>query len=248
MQTKTDYSGHKENVGGKKYERINWNVGDKVKILANGVKPSKTECVYEVSHVTASGIRSSAGLRPFNEADGHGLMWDSGNADFYAFYPGNSPAKVSASNTPSDFDVTVKLPKEQNTFTKTTSGNHTEFKPDMELAAMLAVSRNVSPTSSVQLDFLPLVTTFEITMGNPSTTDDITINKVSICYTPSASTPKPLSGDYTVHYYKTSGVTLSSHSSGGLQPVNASSITSPSQEISVDLGTAAFSLIKNNVN
>ena len=246
VQTKTEYSGQRDASG--KYERIDWKVGDKIKIYANGVKPPKTECVYKVDDVTTSGIRSSAGLSPFNEADGHGLMWDGGNADFYAFYPGNSPAKVFTSNTPSNFDVTVKLPKEQNTFTKTTSGNHTEVKPDMELAAMMAVSRNVSPTSSVQLDFLPLVTTFRISIGNPSTTDDITINKVSVCYTPLASTPKPMSGNYAVQYDKTSGGTLSSHSSAGLQPVNTSSITSPEQEISVDLGTDAVTLTKNNGN
>ena len=249
VQTKTEYSGDKNNVGGKTYERIDWVVGDKVKIFANGVKPPKTECVYEVNHVRASGIRSSAGLRPFNEADGHGLMWDSGNADFYAFYPGDNPSKVFAFNTPSNFDVTVKLLKEQNTFTKTMSGNHTEFKPDMELAAMMAVSRNVSPTPSVQLDFLPLVTTFRITMSNSLPNDDMKINKVSLVYSPSAPTPvPPLSGDYAVKYDKTSGSTLSSHSSAGLQPVNASSITSPAQEISVDLGTDAVALTKNNGN
>ncbi|MGP1393843.1 MAG: hypothetical protein ACTTK1_07775, partial [Candidatus Cryptobacteroides sp.] len=250
VQTKTEYSGHKENVGSKNYERIDWVVGDKVKIFANGVKPSKTECVYEVSHVNPSGSRSSAGLRPFNEADGHGLMWDSGNADFYAFYPGNNPAKVFASNnTPSNFEVTVKLPKEQNTFTKITSGNHIEFKPDMELAAMMAVSRNVSPTSSVQLDFLPLVTTFRITMSNSLPNDDMKINKVSLVYSPSAPTPvSPLSGDYAVKYDKASGSTLSSHSSGGLQPVNPASILNPAQEISVNLGTDAVTLTKNNGN
>lgn len=250
VQTKTEYSGHKENVGGKTYERIDWKVEDKIKIYANGVKPPKTECVYKVSDVTASGIRSSAGLRPFNEADGHGLMWDSGNADFYAFYPGNNPAKVFASNnTPSNFDVTVKLPKEQNTFTKKPSGNHTEFNPDMELAAMMAVSRNVSPTSSVQLDFLPLVTTFRITMSNSLPNDDMKINKISLVYSPSAaSTPKPMSGDYVVQYDKTSGSTLSSHSSAGLQPVNTSSITSHAQEISVNLGADAITLTRNNVN
>ena len=227
VQTKTDYSGHKENIGGKKYERINWKVGDKVKILANGVKPSKTECVYEVSHVTASGIRSSAGLRPFNEADGHGLMWDSGNADFYAFYPGNSPSKVFASNTVSNFDVTVNLPKEQNTFTKITSGNHTEIRPDMELAAMLAVSRGVSPTPSVQLDFLPLVTTFRIILSN-SLGEDIIIKKVSLVSTVSS---EPMSGNYKVSYTKVGGSTLSSHS--GLEAVHL--ISGSAQEVSLDL-------------
>ena len=240
-------------MGSKTYERIDWVAGDKVRIFGDNVMTSggaPSEMVYKVtspSIKTGDASRSSASLEK-ESAGVMGLHWGSGNADFYAVYPGNSPAKVSASNTPSNFDVTVKLPKEQNTFTKTTSGNHTEIRPDMELAAMLAVSRGVSPTPSVQLDFLPLVTTFRITIGNPSTTDDITINKVSICYTPLASTPKPMSGDYAVQYDKTSGTTLSSHSSGGLQPVNTSSITNPEQEISVNLGTDAVTLTKNNGN
>ncbi|MGP1392906.1 MAG: hypothetical protein ACTTK1_02945, partial [Candidatus Cryptobacteroides sp.] len=238
VQTKTDYSGHKENIGGKTYERIDWKVGDKVKICADGgVKFPKTECIYEVSHVRASGIRSSAGFRPFNEADGHGLMWDSGNADFYAFYPGDSPAKVFAYNDLLTFDVTVRLPEGQNTFTKTTSGNHTEVKPDMELAAMMAVSRNVPPASSVQLDFLPLVTTFRITIGNPSTTDDMTINKVSIGYSPLSSTPVPISGDYSVMYDKVGGSTLSSHLQ--LMPVYGPSVQNASFNGSVDLSSVS---------
>ena len=253
VQTKTEYSGHKENVGGKKYERIDWVAGDKVRIFGDNVLTSggaPSEMVYKVtspSIKTGDASRSSASLEK-ESAGTMGLRWDSGNADFYAVYPGNSPTKVSAFNATSNFDVTVKLPKEQYIPNINISVNHTEVKPDMELAAMMAVSRNVSPASSVQLDFLPLVTTFRISIGNPSTTDDITINKVSICYTPSASTPKPMSGDYAVQYDKASGGTLSSHSSVGLQPVNTSSITSPEQEISVDLGTDAVTLTKNNGN
>ena len=248
VQTKTDYSGHKENVGGKDYERIDWVVGDKVKIFADGVAPPKTECVYEVSsHATVSGIRSSGRLRPFNESDGHGLMWGSGNADFYAFYPGNSPAKVSASNTPSNFDITVKLPEMHNYTTIVSSVSHIKIIPDMERAAMLAVSRRVSPTSSVQLDFFPLVTTFKITIGNPSTTDNIRINKVSIGYTPLVPTPNPMSGDYTVRYNKTSGSTLSSHLQ--LMPVNGASVGAPSFNSSMDLSSLPIGpviLTKNN--
>ncbi|MGP1393163.1 MAG: hypothetical protein ACTTK1_04260, partial [Candidatus Cryptobacteroides sp.] len=253
VQTKTDYSGHKENVGGKNYERIDWVAGDKVRIFGDNVLTSggaPSEMVYKVtspSIKTGDASRSSASLEK-ESASTQGLHWGSGNADFYAVYPGNSPAKVSASNATSNFDVTVKLPKEQYIPTINTSVNHIEVRPDMELAAMMAVSRNVSPTSSVQLDFLPLVTTFRITIGNPYTTDDIRLNKVSVCYTPLASTLKPMSGDYAVQYDKASGGTLSSHSSGGLQPVNASSITSPEQEISVNLAPHNLSLKKNNGN
>lgn len=253
VQTKTDYSGHKENVGGKTYERIDWVAGDKVRIFGDNVMTSggaPSEMVYKVTSPSikpGDASRSSASLEK-ESAGTMGLRWSSGNADFYAFYPGNSPAKVFASNTPSNFDVTVKLPKEQYIPIINISVNHIEVRPDMELAAMMAVSRNVSPTSSVQLDFLPLVTTFRITIGNPSTTDDIRLNKVSVCYTPLASTPNPMSGDYAVKYDKASGGTLSSHSSAGLQPVNTSSITSPEQEISVNLAPHDLSLKKNNGN
>jgi|GEM_PF-1003711 len=253
VQTKTDYSGHKENVGGKTYERIDWVVGDKVRIFGDNVMTSggaPSEMVYKVtssSIKTGDASRSSATLEK-ESAGGMGLRWGSGPASFYAIYPGNSPAKVFASNnTPSNFDVTVKLPKEQNTFTKKPSGNHTEFKPDMELAAMLAVSRTLL-APFVELLFLPLVTTFRITIGNPSTTDDMTINKVSICYTPLASTLKPMSGDYAVQYDKVYGGTLTWHWHGFLRPVNTSSIINPAQEISVNLGADAVMLTKNNGN
>ncbi|MGP1393447.1 MAG: hypothetical protein ACTTK1_05715, partial [Candidatus Cryptobacteroides sp.] len=244
VQTKTDYSGHKENVGGKNYERIDWVAGDKVRIFGDNVMTSggaPSEMVYKVtspSIKTGDASRSSASLEK-ESAGTMGLRWGSGNADFYAVYPGDSPSKLSVINGLylTLFDVTVKLPEAQNTFTKTMSGNHTEVKPDMELAAMLAVSRDVPPTSSVQLDFLPLVTTFRITIGNPSTTDDMTINKVSIGYSPLSSTPIPVSGDYRVIYDKTVGSTLSSHLQ--LMPVDGTSVQNASFDGSVDLSSVS---------
>ncbi|MGP1393213.1 MAG: hypothetical protein ACTTK1_04520, partial [Candidatus Cryptobacteroides sp.] len=244
VQTKTDYSGHKENVGGKNYERIDWKAGDKVRIFGDNILTSggaPSEMVYKVtspSIKTGDASRSSASLEK-ESAGVMGLRWGSGNADFYAVYPGDSPSKLSVINGLylTLFDVTVKLPEGQNTFTETTSGNHTEVRPDMELAAMMAVSRDVPPTSSVQLDFLPLVTTFRISIGNPSTTDDMTINKVSIGYSPLSSTPIPVSGDYRVIYDKTVGSTLSSHLQ--LMPVDGTSVQNASFDGSVDLSSVS---------
>ncbi|MGP1392980.1 MAG: hypothetical protein ACTTK1_03320, partial [Candidatus Cryptobacteroides sp.] len=242
VQTKTDYSGHKENVGGKNYERIDWVAGDKVKIFGDNVMTSggaPSEMVYKVTSPSikpGDARRSSASLE--KESVGTmGLRWGSGNADFYAVYPGDSPSKLSVINGLylTLFDVTVKLPEGQNTFTKTTSGNHTEVRPDMELAAMMAVSRDVPPASSVQLDFLPLVTTFKIKIGNPSTTDDITINRVSIGYSLFSSNPIPMSGDYRVIYDKTGGSTLSSQLQ--LMPVDGISVQNASFDGVVDLSS-----------
>ena len=242
VQTKTDYSGHKENVGGKTYERIDWKAGDKVRIFGDNVMTSggaPSEMVYTVTSPSikpGDARRSSASLE--KESVGTmGLRWDSGNADFYAVYPGDSPSKLSVINGLylTLFDVTVKLPEGQNTFTKTTSGNHTEVRPDMELAAMMAVSRDVPPASSVQLDFLPLVTTFKIKIGNPSTTDDITINRVSIGYSLFSSNPIPMSGDYRVIYDKTGGSTLSSQLQ--LMPVDGISVQNASFDGVVDLSS-----------
>ena len=243
VQTKTDYSGHKENVGSKKYERIDWIAGDKVRIFGDNVLTSggaPSEMVYKVtspSIKTGDASRSSASLEK-ESAGVMGLRWGSGNADFYAAYPGDTPTKLSFYSDGLAFWATAKLPKEQNNFTKSVSGNHTEFKPDMELAAMLAISRGVSPTPSVQLDFFPLVTTFRVTLSNSLPNEDMKINKVSLV----SSSSEPMSGNCVFKYYKGSG------SVPVQQYLYASSILSPSNEISVDLGSEAITLTRNNGN
>ncbi|MGP1393712.1 MAG: hypothetical protein ACTTK1_07095 [Candidatus Cryptobacteroides sp.] len=243
VQTKTDYSGHKENVGSKKYERIDWVAGDKVRIFGDNVLTSggaPSNMVYKVtspSIKTGDASRSSASLEK-ESAGTMGLRWDSGNADFYAAYPGDTPTKLSFYSDGLAFWATAKLPKEQNNFTKSVSGNHTEFKPDMELAAMLAISRGVSPIPSVQLDFFPLVTTFRVTLSNSLPNEDMKINKVSLV----SSSSEPMSGNCVFKYYKGSG------SVPVQQYLYASSILSPSNEISVDLGSEAITLTRNNGN
>ncbi|MGP1393080.1 MAG: hypothetical protein ACTTK1_03835 [Candidatus Cryptobacteroides sp.] len=245
VQTKTDYSGNKNIVGGKMYERIDWKVGDKVRIFGDNVMKSGGAPSNMVYKVTSPRVkpgdqrRSSASLEK-ESAGTMGLRWGSGKADFYAVYPGNSPSKVSFNNG-ANFGVAVKMPKEQNTFTKKPSGNHIDFKPDMELAPMLAVSRGVSPRPSVQLNFLPLVTTFRITLSN-SLGEDITIKKVSLV---SKISSEPLAGNYMVRYKKPGGSTLSSHSALDAYLINYSNF---SQEVSVNLGANAVTLRRKNGN
>jgi len=168
--TKTDYSGVV--TGGK--ERIDWVTGDKIHIIGEGVDPSKTDCSYKVNGVSASGARSSASLSPIS-ADGHGLLWGSGNADFLAVYPGDQPSKVSLIGTGLSSKVSVSLENglTTNGYQKVTavpqSGGSILWKPDMGYAAMMAVTRDVSPTAAaVPLGFLPLVTTVDVTLSNPS--------------------------------------------------------------------------------
>ena len=168
--TKTDYSGVV--TGGR--ERIDWVTGDKIHIIGEGVDPSKTDCSYKVNGVSASGARSSASISPIS-ADGHGLLWGSGNADFLAVYPGDQPSKVSLIGTGLSSKVSVSLENglTTNGYQKVTavpqSGGSILWKPDMGYAAMMAVTRDVSPTAAaVPLDFLPLVTTVDVTLSNPS--------------------------------------------------------------------------------
>ena len=206
--TKTDYSGVV--TGGK--ERIDWVTGDKIHIIGEGVDPSKTDCSYKVNGVSASGARSSASLSPIS-ADGHGLLWGSGNADFFAVYPGDATGIATGTLNPGSFDVSVKLGDNyiessgilyEKIGATTISGGRL-WKPDMGYASMMAVTRDVSPTTAaVPLSFLPLVTTVDVTITNPSS-KSIKIRSLDLFFSSRAV------GDFKVKIDRSSG-TLNAHS------------------------------------
>ncbi|MGP1392680.1 MAG: hypothetical protein ACTTK1_01770 [Candidatus Cryptobacteroides sp.] len=206
--TKTDYSGVV--TGGR--ERIDWVTGDKIHIIGEGVDPSKMECSYKVNSVSASGARSSASLSPIS-ADGHGLLWGSGNADFFAFYPGDATGIATGTLNPGSFDVSVKLGDNyiessgilyEKIGATAISGGRL-WKPDMGYASMMAVTRDVSPTTTaVPLGFLPLVTTVDVTITNPSS-KSIKIRSLDLFFSSRAV------GDFKVKIDRSSG-TLNAHS------------------------------------
>ena len=247
INTKTEYSGKKYDVGSKKYERIDWVDGDKVKIYGHNVMTSDgapSQMVYKVaSHSVSLGnqTRSSAILE--KESSGtKGIRWGSGNADFYSVYPGASPSKVDPSNWPSSFDVTVKLPKEQPFSKEELNTSNPNYKyvichPDMEYAAMMGVSRNVPRASSVNLSLYPLVTTFKVKISANSNSDKTVyaIKRISLV------SSSVVGGTYNVSYDKTSGNSISSFAD-----IPSPSVSTSISEVAADFGSKPVLIARTN--
>lgn len=197
--TKTSYSGIENVIGGKKIERIDWNDGDGISIYGVNVDPSTPSLAkYKIisPSIGSSPYRSSASVELDNTANPNGLNWGTMASDFYAVYPAVDSYTLSLSDTPSACEVKVQL--SQNLYhNNMTFGNKSYYTPSMYYAAMMAVERNVTPTSKVNLKFFPIYTAFDITLGNPSQLNDLEIRKVSLI-----STSGHLSGKYLCRFDK----------------------------------------------
>ena len=154
--TKAAYSGAITN----NYERINWEEGDILRVyspqlksrpLSPGDDPEDYDNFsdYVVKSASNSGSVSTATVE---NRYGNGLYWPdnfTGTADFYAIYP--------ATACRGDFWVfPVTVPATQ---TLEWNGNTAQPKSDI---FMLARTTGVSKNSRVDLDFVPVLTAFEI--------------------------------------------------------------------------------------
>lgn len=174
--TRTVYSGATYTVGtgGPVYERVDWVAkdephgieGDRIRISSAQCRlPDSKYADYEVTAVSGTtGRNSTAQISPFR---GQGLAWGEGTHDFYAIYPSPVTTNVDGSlaftggNT-----ATLQIPEVQSYSSKETIGTIVKMLPDMNYAYMYAAQRVSDPTASVSLEFKPLFTAFEITVGS----------------------------------------------------------------------------------
>ena len=182
-ETKTSYSG--ELIGTTtKYERIDWVNGDRIRIYS----PEATHR-YETSrhwsdyNIDASSIeinendRKESLAKIVNDPNQHGLVWgDEGSYSFYAFYPSPTKTGVYTGLAMTNNTVTAPLPSTQNTAAareirddRYESHKRIVYDPDMNLAYMYAARSGVNSGATVDLPFKPLMTAFEIILGNDST-------------------------------------------------------------------------------
>ena len=182
--TKTEYSGEFVSVEGlsgttSSYERIDWVSGDKIRIYSpEATRANQHFADYQiVGQITPNGKNSSAQIAPLSDpnapgasgTDGGGLVWsDASSHSFYALYP--SPRTDGALVTMSDNTVTATIPDHQQMRTRATLTNDAGevvgylYRPDMRLAYMYAAASATSG-GTVELQFKPLMTAFEITLG-----------------------------------------------------------------------------------
>ena len=190
-QTKTVYSGQTYNIGtSATYERVNWAEGDTIRI-ASANSPERF-ADYAVSEVgSSSNQESSAQIDPA-ASDGHGLSWGEGAHDFYALYPSPGTRRADAGLV-FEGGSSVTLPiRATQTFSDTESSTAlTRMLPDMNYAYMYAATRVSTPTSTVSMEFRPLFTAFQITVGSDGE------NELDL-YSFYMTATQNLSGTYTV--------------------------------------------------
>ncbi len=176
--TKTVYTGTDVTVDGKPYELIDWVAGDQIRVMAHNVKtaannPSAEYAVQSANINQHSGRNSTATVAKV----GDGLSWSSTTATsdtFYAIYP--SPSKnTNASIGVGTSNATIggTIPATQNYTTHTNAS-----APDMDNAYMWA-AKTASAGSTINLEFQPAFTAFQITITN-RTASPLKINSLKL--------------------------------------------------------------------
>lgn len=163
-ETKTAYSGVK--YGSTiKYERVNWVAGDCLRIASAQCPEPYAD--YEVSEVSGETDQNSSAQISPTDPSGHGLTWGDGVHDFYAIYPAPSSTGAPAGLVYSGgASVTLPIPATQAFSSVETSTPLIKMLPDMNYAYMYATTRVADPSAKVSLEFKPLFTAFEITVGS----------------------------------------------------------------------------------
>lgn len=166
--------GHEGEFGFRESQDITWESTDQVSIYSP-TSPSQQQVDYGIQNIDGKDA-SEAYLAAINGQDG--LQWDrtSATQDFYAVYP----SKASITNTQIrnlvSFEngvLTGYVPiNQEHTITK--SGNTWTAKPNMNWLYMAAINKGYNVPApdaeqdGISLDFVPLVTTLEITFVGPT--------------------------------------------------------------------------------
>ena len=195
--TRTAYAtGENAHVNG--FHRIDWKPGDQVLVWSDEAlnqlpTPSK-QYTYGVGTITTQNEKSIA--TAYDDAS-KGLTWTEGVSTFKfcAYYPatgGFTATETDANGNPATVKATVPA-------TQAITFANGYGTPDMQTAYMLAKPVSVARYSTVDLQFSPAYTAFEI---NVSSTDAVTITGLTLiseARTNGANTfgPSAMSGDFT---------------------------------------------------
>ena len=171
--TRTEYSGQRFTDGGVTKERINWVVGDKIRIWSDKAYARNDESLnyadYKVISVeTPTNHKSSAKIANVGSSDsandGNGLVWGTGTHRFYSLYPSpdvNAAIHYQEINTDECY-LKVTMPANQS---YTLQDDGVTLKPDMNYAYMFAAVETAYDTR-VDLHYWPMFTAFQFTVDS----------------------------------------------------------------------------------
>lgn len=158
-------------------QEILWTDGDRVDVYSP-TSPNQTKVEYEIANIGTGGDNGKAYLASYNGQNG--LQWDKTELtqDFYAVYPSkNSMTNTTIRDQYVNYEngvLTGYVPiNQQHTISQ---GGETGWTatPNMDYLYMAAINEDFTvPTDGtdggVNLDFMPLVTTLEVTIVGPTT-------------------------------------------------------------------------------
>ena len=178
VDTKTAYSGQTYTEASQTYERINWVVGDVIRMYSDKAKTKDNQpyADYTVSSIDNDNRYSQANLT------GTGLIWgeELGVYHFWGIYPAHEMSFTGGTGTASGLAV----PAVQDVIAdnKTVVADATElsaigfgssvteatvFSPDMRCAWMVADTPDVTEgASSFSMDFYPAFTAFQFSLAS----------------------------------------------------------------------------------
>lgn len=168
--TRTVYTGETYEFGGKKFERVDWVVGDQIRIFCKEAQNPAEGVNYSdykiVGHENAADGKHYGYLERVNSNGS--LQWGDPSKEhtFYAFYP--SPAQNSQLEMSGDLAKGV-VPMEQ-TPLEITSTDNINFvaKPNMNYAFMTAKAvMEPGSGNEVNLSFKSMVTALELELQGP---------------------------------------------------------------------------------
>ena len=203
-------------------ERIDWVDGDIIRIWVVDTEATHmSESDYNVTSHQENNQNSTAEV----SAKGSGLKWFSDNYPhfFYALYPSpDSPgfnAGDAAKVTLDGPNITATIPAAQ---TVTAEPGSMMCKPNMNYAYMWAATQ-ATPGNTVNLEFRPLTTAFEIILGADDAEGAFQLESFSL------ETSKPTEGPYLAGDY--SAKINDSHSG-----VSVTNIDNASRAVTVNFG------------
>ena len=203
ISSKTAYSGQYYTEGGKKYERIDWVVGDKLSLwsdkgrvvsyLSNNGNDWAT---YEVMSVTTNALNSNAMIVADN--NGNGLWWDAngGEHTFIGFYPAISGGVQSSSDA---YYYTYELPTSQ--IAKQNSTDANLYEADLSQYGFMSAYKKANPTSNLPIEFLPGFSAIEFNIKGAQDVNMI-LKSVEVVSTDNYLSTKSGESNYRVGYKK----------------------------------------------
>ena len=212
--TKAAYSGQEYTEGGKKYERIDWEGGDVLRIYSNEAKhryQDQNWADYSVQTVSQPTDRyCKATVAP---TGGNGLVWgDPGTYHFYGVYPASAEGVAGESG----FSFSGAIDADQGEWSA--SSNKIPQYGYMAAVASQEISADDSEAPAISLDFDPCFTSFEVDLKSKDR--DVTVTKFELL-----SDAEALAGPFTVSF------------AGATRTIDCSSATDKSVSVTFAEGT-----------